>query len=365
VRSLIALQRVDPGFRPSGVVAARVMPPERALPDAGRRLAFHDRVLAELAARPGVEAVALTNQLPFDGELSLSAAAVEHVTLDPNELPVFEFRQVTPDYFRVLGMPLLQGRGFDGRDRIGSEPVAIVDATAAATFWPGVDPLGKRIGRPWMREWLTVVGVVPSVKNNELAESEATPAFYVPFAQQPTAAVTLVMRTSLPLAGSADAIRGVVHGADPTVPVGTVRSVDRLVRDSVSGPRAITLLLSAFAVVALILGALGIYGVLAYSVQQRRRELGMRMALGATTASVRMLVLREGVRLLAGGLVLGVPLALALNRLLRGVLYGVAPTDVVALVVAPLLLASIGLLAALVPALRAGRVPPAITLRGD
>jgi putative ABC transport system permease protein len=364
LRSLLELQAVDPGFRTTGVVAARVLPAERMLPNAAARLSFHDRVLADVATRPGIEAAALTGQLPFDGELSLTAAAVEHVTTDPNELPVFEFRAVTPGYFALMGMPLLTGRGFDERDRIGSEPVAIIDEAAAARFRPGESPLGKRIGRPWLNEWLTVVGVVPTVRNNELA-GETGIALYVPFAQQPRAAATLVVRSGLPIGSVADAIRSAVHGADPNVPVGQVRSVDALVRESVSGPRAIALLLSAFAAIALVLGALGIYGVLAYSVQQRAREMGVRLALGSTTREVRMLVLRDGALLVAGGLALGVPLALALGRVMRGMLYGVSTTDPVSLIVAPAVLAVVGLAAAYVPALRASRVEPALTLRGE
>jgi putative ABC transport system permease protein len=362
LRSLLELQAVDPGFRTSGVVAARVLPAERTLPDATARLGFHDRVLDRVAARPGIEAAALTGQLPFDGELSLVAAAVEHVTTDPNELPVFEYRPITPDYFTIMGMPLLAGRGFDERDRIGSEPVAIVDEAAAARFWPGESALGKRIGRPWLNEWLTVVGVVPTVRNNELT-GETGLAFYVPFAQQPTVAATLVVRSQLPIGSVADAMRDAVHGTDPTVPLGRVRSIDALVRDAASGPRAIAVLLSAFAAIALVLGALGIYGVLAYSVQQRAREMGVRLALGATTREVRMLVLRDGALLLAGGLALGVPLALLLGRLLRGMLYGVSTTDPVSLLIAPAVLALAGLAAAYLPALRASRVEPAVTLR--
>jgi putative ABC transport system permease protein len=311
-----------------------------------------------------VSEAALAGQLPFDGEASMTAAAVEHVTLDPNELPMFDFRPVSPAFFAALGMPVLHGRAFDDRDRAGTEPVAIVDATAAQRFWPGEDPIGRRIGRPWLREWLTIVGVVPSVRNNDLL-SEPLPAIYVPFAQQPSVLATLIVRSDRPLGATAELIRGAVREADATVPVAYVRPLDALVRASVADTRAVAMLLSAFAAVALVLGALGIYGVLAYSVQQRVRELGVRLALGATRADVRRLVLRDGAALLAAGLAFGVPLALALGRLMSGFLYGVRPADPATLLAAPLVLAVVGLLAAYLPALRASRVDPAVTLRGE
>jgi putative ABC transport system permease protein len=275
---------------------------------------------------------------------------------------MFDFRAVSPAIFEALGMPVLDGRAFTDADRQGALPVAIVDQAAADLFWPGESPLGRRVGRPWLGEWLTVVGVVPTVHNNDLL-AEPIPALYVPFAQHPTVAVTLVTRGDRPASAAAAALRTAVREIDPTVPVTNVRSLDALVGHSVAGSRAVALLLSAFAAIALVLGALGVYGVLAHSVQRRQRELGVRLALGATAAEVRQLVLREGAVLIVAGVVLGVPAALALARLIRGVLYGVGPTDPVSLMVAPLLLAAAGLLAAYLPARRASRVQPADTLR--
>jgi predicted permease len=362
IRSVGALGAIDPGFRTEDAVAARVSPPSPALPNADARIVFYDRVLGRLAAEPRVTAVALAGQLPFDGEFSQTAAAVEHVTTDPNALPMFDFRAVSPAIFEALGMPVLDGRAFTDADRQGALPVAIVDQAAADLFWPGESPLGRRVGRPWLGEWLTVVGVVPTVRNNDLL-AEPIPALYVPFAQHPTVAVTLVTRGDRPASAAAAALRTAVREIDPTVPVTNVRSLDALVGHSVAGSRAVALLLSAFAAIALVLGALGVYGVLAHSVQRRERELGVRLALGATAAEVLRLVLREGAVLIVAGVVLGVPAALALARLIRGVLYGVGPTDPVSLMVAPLLLAAAGLLAAYLPARRASRVQPADTLR--
>lgn len=362
VRSVGALLAIDPGFHTEGVVAGRVSPPAPLLPDPDARTAFYDRLLERLAAGPGMTAVALAGQLPFDGESSQTAAAVEHVTDDPNELPVFDFRAVSPALFDALGMPVVEGRAFTDGDRQGALPVAIVDQAAAERFWPGESPLGRRIGRPWMGEWLTVVGVVPTIRNNDLL-AEPVPAFYVPFAQQPTVAVTVVVRGEGPAAASAGMLRTAVRAIDPTVPVTNVRSLDALVRESVAGSRAVARLLSAFAAIALVLGALGVYGVLAYSVRRRERDLSVRLALGATPAEVLRLVLREGAKLIVAGVALGVPAAVILASLIRSVLYGVEPTDPVSLIVAPLLLAASGLLAAYLPSRRASRVQPAEALR--
>ena len=364
VRSLAALQAVDPGFSSEGVTAARVSAASRQLPSADAMRAFYARVMERITAAPGVRAAAVTGQLPFDGEFSGTAAAVEHVTTDPNELPTFKFRPVSPDYFRVLEMPLLAGRAFTEADRADALPVAIIDQTAAERFWPGESPLGRRVGRPWMNEWLTIVGVVPSVRSNDLTV-DTDPAIYVPFAQQPQDAATLAIRSERSTGELAEIIRSAVRAAHPDVPVSNVRALGALVHDSVSDTRAVTLLLSGFAAVALVLGALGMYGVLAFSVQRRARELGVRLALGARPGEVRSLVLREGALLVGAGIALGVPLALAVGRTLRGLLYGVGTTDMVSLIAAPAMLGLVGLFAAFLPARRASRVDPATTLRGD
>jgi predicted permease len=364
LRSLEALHRIDPGFRGEGVTAARVSAASRQLPSDATRRAFYARVTERIIAAPGVHAAAVAGDLPFDGGRTTTAAAVEHVTTDPNDLPLFEFRPVSPGYFRVLDMPLLAGRAFTAADHADAVAVAIVDENAVERFWPGEDPLGRRVGRPWMNEWLTVVGVVPAVKSRDLT-ADAEPTIYVPFAQHPQAAATLAVLADRSAGELAAIIRAAVREADPAVPVSNVRTLDALVRDSVSDSRAVTLLLLAFAAIALLLGALGIYGVLAFSVQHRARELGVRLALGARPGEVRALVLREGAGLVAVGTLLGVPLALLLGRSLRGLLYGVGTTDAVSLVAAPVVLGLVGLLAAFLPALRASHLDPATTLRGD
>jgi putative ABC transport system permease protein len=363
LQSLQNLSRVDTGFTSSGVISARVSPPAALYREPERRAAFYDRVLSRLRTEPGVGAVAWTGQLPFDGELSLTATAVEFVSNDPNDLPVFEFRPVTPEYFQTLGIPLIEGRGFTEADRAGTLPVAIVDRATAERFWPGQTPVGKRMGRPWLREWRTVVGVVGSVRNNQL-RGKFGPSYYVPLAQEPGNAAVLVIRSSTTLEAAAAQIRTVVREADPSVPVSDVRSVDELVWSASARERTAALLIGVFATLAVLLGAIGLYGVLSYAVTQRRQELSLRSALGASRTDLLGLVMRDGVLLGAIGLVIGLPAALLSARVLSTLLYGVEPGDLSNLLRVAAVLLVTCVLAALLPALRAVRAQPAEALRG-
>lgn len=363
LRTLENLSRVDTGFVASRIVSARLSPPAGSYREPARRLAFYERVMDRLRVVPGMENIALTSQLPFDGELSLTASAVEFVATDPNELPMFEYRAVTPHYFRTLGIPLIQGRSFSQSDREGAQPVAIVDRATAERFWPGQSALGKRIGRPWLREWRIVVGVVGVVRNNRLRGSVG-PAYYIPLAQEPGTATVLVVGANASLDAVSAQIRGAVREIDPAVPVSDVRTVEELVSEAAASERAATLLISAFAAMAMLLGGLGLYGVLAYAVTQRRLELSLRSALGAKRRDLLALVLREGMMLGMIGLAVGLPIAILSSRVLTTLLYGVTAADPLNLItVAVVLLATCGL-AAMLPALRALRAQPADALRG-
>jgi putative ABC transport system permease protein len=362
LRSLHNLSRVDTGFARAQLLSARLDLPLTLYGPAAQRLVFYERVTEQLRAIPGVSVAAITNQMPFDGELSLTAAAVEFVTNDPNELPVFWYWSTTPDYFKTMQIPLLEGRTFTDTDRANGLPVAIVDETAARRFWPGQSALGKRLGRPWLREWRTVVGVVGAVRNTNLTRP-IDPAFYVPFAQDPTAAAVLVVRGTAPDGVLGAAIRNAVRTADPVVAVSEVRTVQSLISDSTSRERATSMLVGAFAALALLLGATGLYGLLSYSVTQRTRELAVRSALGASRASVVRLVVKDGLALTGTGVLLGIPSAWLLARALRGLLYGIEPGDPANLLAVVAVLFVTCLLAALWPIRRALRVAPAEALK--
>ncbi|MET0398767.1 MAG: ABC transporter permease [Longimicrobiaceae bacterium] len=364
IRSVRALVAVDPGFRTERVVSARIDPPESLYGDPARQRAFYAEVLGRVQALPGVGAAGLTSQLPLGGEPSSWATAVEGVTLDPNALPMFDRRAVTPEYLRTLGVRLVRGRAFTAADREDAPPVALVDEAAARRFWPAEDPVGKRIGHPWANDWMTVVGVVAEVRSAGLA-GEQNPAYYVPFAQKPGAGMTLVARTTSPPEALAGSLRAVVAGVDPRVPVSRVRAMDEWVAQSVARPRLTAVLLGAFAGLALLLGAVGVYGVVAYTVGERTREIGLRIALGAGVGDVVGMVLRQGALLAAAGIGAGLLASLAATRALAGLLYGVTATDPLTFAVVPAILAAAALLATWLPARRASRVDPMSALRGD
>ncbi len=365
LRSLSRLLAVDPGFETVQVATARLAPPRAryATPDAARDLV--DRVLGQLDGVPGITAVAITDQLPFDQTNRIMAMWIDGWTTDPNKLDVFEVRHVTPEYFRAMGITLQAGRGFAAEDRAGSPPVAIVSETAARRFWADRDPVGGRLRYPWPG-WMEVVGVVGDVRNNDLA-LEPSPAVYLPFAQEPTGPSggppTVVARAAGDPAGVIAAIRAAVANVAADVPVSNEATMERLVERSAAAPRAASRLLLGFGALALLLGAVGTYGLVAYGVERRSRELAVRMAVGAGRRTVIAMVLREGLCLAGIGIVTGLAGALVLSRLVRGLLYDIGPTDPVAYTAAPAVLAVTAVLACLVPAYRASRIAPSSALR--
>jgi putative ABC transport system permease protein len=361
-RSLIALQRTDTGIGRMEVVTARVDLPAAQYTHASQRSAFYDDVLSRLAALPGVQSVAATSQLPFSGHLQLSAMAVEHVTTDPNNLPMFVHRRVTPEIFEALGVPLRRGRLFTPADAAPEAlPVAMVDEAAAREFWPGEDPIGKRLGRPWMNELLVVVGVVGSVLDGEMA-GEAERTVYTPLGKEPPHSGFFVINSATGMR-VLPALRGAVRELDPTVPVSDVATVRSLVSGTLAAHRLAAILLTAFGVLALILAAVGIYGVLAYTVEQRGRELALRLALGAHGGDLLRMVLGEGMKLTVLGAALGTAAALVLTRVLSGMLHGVGAQDPLTIVGVVIVLLAAAAAAVLIPARRASRVDPMQVLR--
>jgi putative ABC transport system permease protein len=361
-RSLGRLLAVDPGFATTHVAVARLSPPRAryAAADAQRQLV--DAVLPRISAMPGITGAAITTQLPFDQTSDLMAMWIDGWTSDPNKLDLFEVRRVSPDFFRVMGISLRRGRVFDEGDRDGAEPVAVISETGARKFWGDRDAVGGRLRYPWPG-WMSVVGVVADVRNNDL-RTDALPTLYVPFAQGPQLPVWVVMRTPQAPAAQA-ALRAAAAAVAPDVPVSDEQTLDALVGRSVAAPRSATLMLLAFGGLALILGSVGTYGLVAYRVESRRRELAVRRAVGADQRAVIGLILRDGLRLAAIGIVAGLALAFGLSRLARGLLFGIGAADPVSFIIAPLLLGATALIACVIPAIRATRVDPNAVLRGD
>ncbi len=364
-RSFDGLRRVDPGFRGDGLVSAVVYLPERTYADSGRVIAFYSSVLDRVAALPGVQDAAATSHLPL-GEASYGMALriegqAEDVT---HALPsVDHYEVITPGYLRTMGIRLLNGRGFTGVDRAGAPGVAVVSASMAAHFWPGQDPLGKRVGYPWPSDWITVVGVVADVKQDSLSGTGEM-ALYRPFLQRPATTMTIVARAPDPDA-VARPLQSAVWAADPDVPLGDVRTFGAVVSRALATHRFAMLLVAGFAFLALALGACGIYGVVSYAVSQHTRDIGIRIALGASPRGALRAVLASGASFAATGLATGLLGAAVLGRVLTRYLYGVSPTDPLTLSLVVIVLAIVAALATYIPARRATRISPAMALRGE
>jgi putative ABC transport system permease protein len=331
-------------------------------------LAFQDRLLERARAIPGVEAAALAGQVPLGGTGDSSGFHIAgRAAANPADDPSAERYSVTADYLRVMGIPLLRGRGITERDRADSEPVLLVSRSAALAFWGGADPIGSRVrvGDPDNGPWRTVVGVVGDVRHFDSA-TPSRPQMYLPQSQMTDSFLVLVARAPAVTArGVADAARAALRELDATVPVYDVATTRELIDRSAAPRRFVMRLLAAFAAAALLLAALGIYGVVSHAVGQRKREIGIRVALGATPRDIRRLVLSSGTAVVGAGLGAGIVAALAVGRLMGSVLYEVSPRDPAALALAAATLAAVALAAHWLPARRAARVAPVEALREE
>jgi predicted permease len=371
IKSFWRLHQVELGFRPERVIAADIPIPSFASDTAVRARAFYDAVLEQARAIPGVSSAALASVLPFGGTGSMQSSFASEIEANPlppgASAPMLVRTVVSDDYFRTLGIPLIRGRGFGAADRTGV-PVAVVDELTARRMWPNADVMGQRFRPVWVKSWISVVGVVGTVKRDSLS-SAGEVSVYLPMGPTtgfnfPTQ-MTLVVRGTGDVAALTSRIRAAVAAVDATVPVNAVRPLSDLVSSSAARPRFTMLLLVTFAAVALTLGAVGIYGVVAYAVTRRTREIGVRIALGARAADVLGMVLREGGVLAGAGVALGIIGALAASRVLSGFLFGVTPNDPAVFVAVPALLGLVAIGACLIPARRAARVDPMVALRSE
>jgi putative ABC transport system permease protein len=271
------------------------------------------------------------------------------------------FNLVSPNYFRALGVPVKSGRHFDGRDAAGATEVVVINEAMARRFWPDEDPLGKRL-RIGENPWRTIVGVVGDVKNDGLG-AETRPEMFYPLAQSPLPFMTLVVRSDTDPAALAAAVRGAVREVDKEQPVYDVKTMEQRVNESVSSQRLTALLVGLFAALAVTLAAVGIYGVISYTVTQRTHEIGVRVALGARGVDVLRLVVAQGMRLVLAGVGLGIVGALALTRLVSSFFFGVSAADPAVYGGVSLLLVAVALLACLIPARRAAKTDPMVALR--
>jgi predicted permease len=366
--SLRRVLHVDPGFDARHVITGELSLPRARYRDAARREVFRGAALDRLRATPGVRAAGAVSVLPLGGNANNGTFDIEgRADLSGNRQPHGENWAATPGYFAAMRIPLLRGRVFGDADLASSLPVAVVDDALARTYFGKEDPVGRRIdfeGDESRRKWRVIVGVVGTVRARSLDDAPR-PSFYVPFSQSHEAILTLVARVEGDAARYARALRAAVAAADPGQPLGTVAPLEDLAAETVSQRRLAAGLLAAFAIAALFLASVGLYGVLAYSVARRRREIGVRMALGAVPSAIASLVLRESGRMIAAGLAGGLAAALLLTRSLSSLLFGVAPLDPVAFGGVAGALAAAGFLASYVPARRAARIAPMEALRDE
>jgi predicted permease len=367
VRSFWALQQVDPGFRARGVAKVEyTLPPSRypvrmpEFPDFPEHRAFTTAIIEEARRLPGVTAAAVAGNHPLDPGSTNSFTVIGREA-EAQAWPELSIRRVTPGYFETVGLSLIEGRLLDERDTIDAEPVVIVNETVARRFFPAGDAMGARFR--WWGTTRTVVGIVADERIYGIAEAPPV-AVYVPLAQAPSVngAGVLLVRGADP-DGLASAAARVIRARDPALAVFGVETLQRTVSRSVSARRFTTVLLLVFAGVALLLGAIGVYSVLSYDVARRRREMGIRLAIGARPSGILRLVFNRGLRLTALGIGVGVAGALALARFLSAMLFGIPPDDPVTLGGVALVLAVVALAATAVPAWRAAHVDPTTALR--
>ncbi len=363
-RSFARLLRVDPGFEPNNLVAAQIFLPTAKYRERHRLVQFYEDVLTRLRSAPGVSAASAVSALPMNevGAASALPFTVEGRQPPPTEDPLADVRIVAPGYFETMKISLLEGRFLDPRDTDGqgTQRTSVINQTMARRYFPDRSPIGQTIVNPHGRS--VVVGVVADVRNQGLA-SEAKKQVYLPLRQSPAAGMSIVARTEGdPLAFAGD-IRRAVRAVDAEQPIYDLSTMDQILARAVFLPRLSTALLTAFAGGALLLAALGIYGVLSYSVSQRTREIGLRMALGATSGRTVGLVARNSLMMVGVGIAAGLVVAVTLARSLGGILYDISPFDVPSFALAALVLMTAGLGAALLPARRATRVDPMVALR--
>jgi predicted permease len=330
------------------------------------RVRFYDDVTERLAALPGVDRVGAVAWLPVRSCCSWVNYQPEGKTYAADDLPNAYYNVVTPGFFDAFSIPLVAGRSFDARDGAGAPRVAIVSRAFAEREWRGENPVGKRVRLDAAdTTWTTVVGVVGGFLQDRRVQETLRPQLFVPFAQTQRRTLSLAVRGTTDPASLAPLVRAEIRRIDRDLPIAELKTMPRVIDERMFEPRVYGLMFSIFAVSALVLAVIGIYGVMAYSVAQRTHEFGVRIALGARPQDVLLLVLRAGVRLVIIGLAIGVPVAFAMGRGLGGLLYGVKPGDPLTFIGVPLLLGGVALLASMVPARRATKVEPIIALRHE
>ena len=362
-RSFMQLAHVDPGFTPESATVLRLSLPQKkyALPE--QQNAFAGALLERVKNLPGVQAAGLTHSMPLVSDYVLGFNIEGRPAIAPSDLPNTNYYAVTPEYFRAMGIRLIRGRVFTAQDDAKAPRVAIINETLARQHFPNEDPIGKRINiTNGPDTWREIIGIVGDIKQYGVDKATSNQS-YEPFAQVPFSSLNVVIRTSGPSTALLGAIRPTVYAVDKDQPIGTIRPLEEIVADSIARQRFAMTLLTVFSLVALVIAAVGIYGVMAYSVVQRTGEFGIRMALGAQQRDVLRLVLAQGGKLVGLGLIIGLAATLAASRAMGSMLFNTSAQDPLTLGGITLLLGAVALAACLLPASRATKVNPIEALR--
>jgi putative ABC transport system permease protein len=367
VRSFTKLQEVAPGFNPQNLLVMQLTLPGNQYREPQQIDNFFQQALERIQTLPGVQTAGVASTVPMSGNNSSGSFSIEGRTVQPGEMSPWGNRWLAgATYFQTMNIPLVQGRYFDDRDVIGAPPVAIIDESLRRKYWPDENPLGKRIS--FQRDpqgnliWREVVGVVGHVRHRGL-EGESPVQYYLPNRQLPGSGMYMVVRTANDPSGLASAVRGAIQSVDRELPIYRVTTMEQVVSDSMTQRRFALTLMAIFALVALILAAVGLYGVISYSVTQRTHEIGIRLALGAGRGEVLKMIVGQGLLLALIGVGIGLTAAFGLTRLMAALLFGVSAIDPLIFASLPLLLGGVAAIASWLPARRATKVDPMVALR--
>jgi putative ABC transport system permease protein len=368
IRSLVRMQDVNPGFDPHNVVTANIDLPDAKYSDA-QKAVFFQNLIPKLSGLPGIQSAAAVYPLPMGGDEIRTTFEIEGRPVAKSDEALTSLRDITPNYFATMRIPLLQGRDFDAREQPKSTPVVIVNEALVRQYFSGENPIGKHIkpgisagsDQPVMREIIAVVG---NVKHSDLV-SDFTPESYIPSAQIPFGSMTLVARSSQEPHSIAKMLTGTVQSMDPDIPTYSWKTAEEYLDGTLSVPRFNTVLLALFAGLAMVLTAVGLYGVISYTVAQRTHEIGIRMALGAKPQDMMKLIVGQGIQLGVVGVGIGCAVAVGLTHFLSSLLFGVTATDPISYAGVIVLLFAVVVLACYVPARRAMRVDPMVALRHE
>jgi predicted permease len=368
LRSFLNQLHLDPGFQQEHVLTASISLPHEGYRTSEATGHFYEQLVADLSALPGVESAGAGSDLPWTGwDENTGGFTIEGKKAPPNQPFHARYHMATPGYFRALGVPLVSGRLFSEGDDAKAPPVVIINRAMAERYWPGEDVVGKRMtfeDAPKETDWMRIVGVVGDIKDQPNSP-RAEPGFWWPELVAPNPNMSIVMRSSGNPELLADALRNEVKRLDPTLAVADVQVMDRIVETSVATPRFAFVLVGMFAGLAILLAAIGTYGVIAYSVSQRTAEFGLRMALGAQQSGVLRLVLTQAVKLTLAGTILGIAVSLVLARVLKTLIFNVSPTDPATYAAVGLIVVVVALIACYIPAYRATQADPMNALRSE